>query len=62
MVEIVRPIVTIGLLDNDEFSLAFLERAISELGGELNTSAEDGDWVIYARIPARRDSIAGRPS
>lgn len=30
-VEAVRPIVAIGLLDNDEFSLVFLERAISEL-------------------------------
>jgi hypothetical protein len=29
-----------------------LHRSILErLGGELNTSAEDGDWVIYAHIP-----------
>jgi DNA-binding NarL/FixJ family response regulator len=34
MGEKIRPIATIGLLDNDEFSLAFLERAIGELMAE----------------------------
>lgn len=29
-----RPIITIGLLDNDRFALAFLERTITELMGE----------------------------
>ncbi|TPF95937.1 hypothetical protein BG22_00235 [Bifidobacterium sp. UTBIF-78] len=28
-------------------------RIISGLGGVLNDSAEDGDWVLYARIPTR---------
>ena len=31
-------------------------RIIARLGGELNTSNEDGDWVIYARIPLHMDS------
>ncbi|KAA8820419.1 hypothetical protein CSQ85_01070 [Bifidobacterium rousetti] len=31
-------------------------RIITRLGGELNTSDEDGDWVIYARIPLHMDS------
>ncbi|WP_055426633.1 response regulator transcription factor [Bifidobacterium aesculapii] len=31
-----RPIITIGLLDNDRFALAFLERTISELMGEAH--------------------------
>ncbi|PST47102.1 hypothetical protein CPA40_01910 [Bifidobacterium callitrichos] len=30
-------------------------RIIARLGGELNTSAEDGDWIIYARIPLDAD-------
>lgn len=44
--------------------LVLHRRIIGDLGGELNTSAEDGDWVIYARIPTRRnlDSESGRPS
>lgn len=28
-------------------------RIIAGLGGVLNDSAEDGDWVLYARIPTR---------
>lgn len=28
-------------------------RIIAGLGGEFNTTAEDGDWVLYARIPTR---------
>ena len=39
-------------------------RIITRLGGELNTSAEDGDWVIYARIPLHTDgaTATGRAS
>ena len=33
-------------------------RIITDLGGELNTSAEDGDWVVYARIPLH-GAVAG---
>ncbi|PWG66253.1 hypothetical protein [Bifidobacterium callitrichidarum] len=40
-------------------------RIITRLGGELNTSAEDGDWVLYARIPAGTGTVrpkSGRAS
>ena len=37
---------------------AMHRRIIASLGGELNTSAEDGDWVLYARIPTRPGNIA----
>ena len=33
-------------------------RIIAGLGGVLNDSAEDGDWVLYARIPTRPDGDA----
>ncbi|PWG66254.1 response regulator transcription factor [Bifidobacterium callitrichidarum] len=45
----VRPIVTIGLLDNDEFSLAFLERSIGELMPEAR--------VIW-KTTSGRDAVA----
>ena len=35
--------------------LAMHRRIIEAWGGELNASAEDGDWVIYARIPLAAD-------
>ncbi|MBT1172072.1 hypothetical protein JS528_01580 [Bifidobacterium sp. MA2] len=38
--------------------LALHRRIIARLGGELNTSAEDGDWVVYARIPLHARSDA----
>ncbi|WP_055426634.1 hypothetical protein [Bifidobacterium aesculapii] len=38
--------------------LAMHRRIIDGLGGELNTSAEDGDWVLYARIPTRPGNTA----
>ncbi|KFI91204.1 signal transduction histidine kinase-like protein [Bifidobacterium saguini DSM 23967] len=31
--------------------LAMHRSIIQQLGGELNTTAEDGDWILYARIP-----------
>lgn len=37
--------------------LAMHRRIISSLGGELNTSAEDGDWVLYARIPTGAGTV-----
>ena len=49
MVEAVRPIVAIGLLDNDEFSLAFLERAISELMPEAR---------VLWKTTSGRDAVA----
>ncbi|MBW3089134.1 hypothetical protein [Bifidobacterium miconisargentati] len=45
--------------------LAMHRRIIMRLGGELNTSAEDGDWVLYARIPAGTGAVrpkSGRAS
>ncbi|TPF95936.1 response regulator transcription factor [Bifidobacterium sp. UTBIF-78] len=45
----IRPIVTIGLLDNDEFSLAFLERSIGELMPEAR--------VIW-KTTSGRDAVA----
>lgn len=48
--------------DNVDFSagvpahgsgLMMHRRIIAGLGGVLNGSAEDGDWVLYARIPTR---------
>ena len=38
--------------------LAMHRRIIVSLGGELNTSAEDGDWVLYVRIPTRPGNTA----
>ncbi|PWG59291.1 hypothetical protein [Bifidobacterium catulorum] len=39
--------------------LALHRRIITDLGGELNTSAEDGDWVVYARIPLHGAVVGG---
>ncbi|KFI94577.1 YIP1 family protein [Bifidobacterium stellenboschense] len=33
--------------------LALHRRIIRGMGGELNTTAEDCDWILYARIPTR---------
>ncbi|KAB7788520.1 sensor histidine kinase [Bifidobacterium cebidarum] len=38
--------------------LAMHKRIIHDLGGELNTTAEDGDWILYARIPMHPGSSA----
>lgn len=56
MAETVRPIVTIGLLDNDEFSLAFLERAISELMPEARVlwKTVSGRDAVARCLDARR--------
>ncbi|WP_165781872.1 hypothetical protein [Bifidobacterium imperatoris] len=45
-----------GALKPHGSGLAMHRRIISSLGGELNTTAEDGDWILYARIPAHPGS------
>ncbi|NEG54720.1 sensor histidine kinase [Bifidobacterium platyrrhinorum] len=45
-----------GTLKPHGSGLAMHRRMIRDLGGELNTTAEDGDWILYARIPAHTGS------
>ncbi|PJM77414.1 hypothetical protein [Bifidobacterium felsineum] len=45
-----------GALKPHGSGLSMHRRMIRSLGGELNATAEDGDWILYARIPAQLGS------
>ncbi|MBT1175147.1 hypothetical protein JS530_06500 [Bifidobacterium sp. LC6] len=45
-----------GTLKPHGSGLAMHRRLIRSLGGELNTTAEDADWILYARIPTHPGS------